>query len=328
MSSSEPQFMTGIMPSLEISRVTLVEAQTRASSSTMMAWVTWSAPAPPYSIGIPRAGSSMLHAGLEAVPGERWPPGRPRPRGGRCGPRANWRRALAELPLGVGQGECRGVHCRSKLSPADRLAGWLSPQAQAGVETSSCHRPKSGRPPAPGRAVSKRLLGATHVDDGRRWPRSGGRAAGTEGHARPPGRPAASPRNPNRTRASSTSGPPAPARTERHGHWPRSAAHHARPRPVTPEGAEAGRRRVVGHQEGVALVGTGDARSRRPGAGRCQELGRRVCASQPASAAGRRGGPGRPRRWAQSWVGSSAPGRRWCVVPPRRRIGATARSRP
>ena len=39
--------------------VSAVEAHTRASSSTMMAWVTMSAPAPPYSSGIPRAGSSI-----------------------------------------------------------------------------------------------------------------------------------------------------------------------------------------------------------------------------------------------------------------------------
>ena len=47
LSSSVPQFMTGIMPSLEISMVREVEAHTRASSSAMMAWVTMSAPAPP-----------------------------------------------------------------------------------------------------------------------------------------------------------------------------------------------------------------------------------------------------------------------------------------
>ena len=47
------------MPSLEIRRVTAVEAHTRAISSAMMAWVIMSAPAPPYSTGIPSAGSSM-----------------------------------------------------------------------------------------------------------------------------------------------------------------------------------------------------------------------------------------------------------------------------
>ena len=35
-----------------------VDAQTRASSSAMIAWVTMSAPAPPYSTGTPSAGSS------------------------------------------------------------------------------------------------------------------------------------------------------------------------------------------------------------------------------------------------------------------------------
>ena len=39
--------MTGSMPSLEIRMVSDVEAQTRDSSSTAMAWVTVSAPAPP-----------------------------------------------------------------------------------------------------------------------------------------------------------------------------------------------------------------------------------------------------------------------------------------
>src|SRR5947207_2228279 len=57
--SSEPQLMTGIMPSFEISIIRLVDAQARDSSSTMIAWVTWSAPVPPYSTGMPRAGSSM-----------------------------------------------------------------------------------------------------------------------------------------------------------------------------------------------------------------------------------------------------------------------------
>jgi hypothetical protein len=39
--------MTGIIPSFEMSIMRLVEAQTLASSSTMIAWVTWSAPLPP-----------------------------------------------------------------------------------------------------------------------------------------------------------------------------------------------------------------------------------------------------------------------------------------
>ena len=39
--------MIGIIPSLEMSMVTEVEAHTRASSSAAMAWVTMSAPAPP-----------------------------------------------------------------------------------------------------------------------------------------------------------------------------------------------------------------------------------------------------------------------------------------
>ena len=46
-SSSEPQFNTGVIPSLEMRMVSAVEAQTRASSSVMMATVTVSAPAPP-----------------------------------------------------------------------------------------------------------------------------------------------------------------------------------------------------------------------------------------------------------------------------------------
>ena len=39
--------MTGVIPSLEMRMVSAVEAQTRASSSAMMARVTVSAPAPP-----------------------------------------------------------------------------------------------------------------------------------------------------------------------------------------------------------------------------------------------------------------------------------------
>ncbi len=39
--------MTGSMPSFEMSKVTEVDAQTRASSSVAIAWVTVSAPAPP-----------------------------------------------------------------------------------------------------------------------------------------------------------------------------------------------------------------------------------------------------------------------------------------
>src|SRR4051812_25455686 len=38
--SSEPQFMTGIIPSFEMSMMRLVDAQARDSSSTMIAWVT------------------------------------------------------------------------------------------------------------------------------------------------------------------------------------------------------------------------------------------------------------------------------------------------
>src|SRR3954464_12425140 len=59
LSSSEPQFMTGIIPSFDISIINDVDAQARDSSSTMIAWVTGSAPAPPYSTGMPRAGSSI-----------------------------------------------------------------------------------------------------------------------------------------------------------------------------------------------------------------------------------------------------------------------------
>jgi hypothetical protein len=45
--SSEAKFITGSIPSFEISIVTDVEAQPLASSSAMIAWVTMSAPAPP-----------------------------------------------------------------------------------------------------------------------------------------------------------------------------------------------------------------------------------------------------------------------------------------
>ena len=43
----------------EMRIVSAVDAHTRANSSTMIAWVVLSAPEPPYSTGIPRAGSSM-----------------------------------------------------------------------------------------------------------------------------------------------------------------------------------------------------------------------------------------------------------------------------
>ena len=46
-SSSLAKFMTGSIPSLEMRMVSEVEAQARDSSSTAMAWVTVSAPAPP-----------------------------------------------------------------------------------------------------------------------------------------------------------------------------------------------------------------------------------------------------------------------------------------
>ena len=58
-SSSPPKFITGSMPSLEISNVTAVEAHARATSSIATAWVTRSAPWPPYSVGAHNAGSSM-----------------------------------------------------------------------------------------------------------------------------------------------------------------------------------------------------------------------------------------------------------------------------
>src|SRR5262252_7744403 len=58
-SSSEPQLRIGIVARREIKMVSAVDAQTRASSSTMTAWVVLSAPEPPYSTGMPRAGSSM-----------------------------------------------------------------------------------------------------------------------------------------------------------------------------------------------------------------------------------------------------------------------------
>src|SRR5947208_14181716 len=57
--SSEPQLMTGIIPSLEISIIRLVDAHALDNSSTMIAWVTWSTPQPPYSTGNPIAGSSI-----------------------------------------------------------------------------------------------------------------------------------------------------------------------------------------------------------------------------------------------------------------------------
>src|SRR4051794_19413608 len=42
-----------------MSMIKLVDTHARDSSSTMIAWVTWSAPVPPYSTGNPSAGSSI-----------------------------------------------------------------------------------------------------------------------------------------------------------------------------------------------------------------------------------------------------------------------------
>ena len=50
--------------------VTLVDAHARASSSTMMAWVTLSAPAPPYATGMPKAGSSISTDALKPSHGK------------------------------------------------------------------------------------------------------------------------------------------------------------------------------------------------------------------------------------------------------------------
>ena len=49
-----------------MSNMRLVDAQPRASSSTAIAWVTRSAPTPPYSSGMPRAGSSISQIALNA----------------------------------------------------------------------------------------------------------------------------------------------------------------------------------------------------------------------------------------------------------------------
>ena len=54
-----PKFRTGIIASLEMRNMRLAEASTRASSSTTMAWVTSSAPAPPNSSGNESPVSSM-----------------------------------------------------------------------------------------------------------------------------------------------------------------------------------------------------------------------------------------------------------------------------
>ena len=47
------------MPSFEMRKMRLAEASTRASSSATMAWVTRSAPAPPYSSGYESEVSSI-----------------------------------------------------------------------------------------------------------------------------------------------------------------------------------------------------------------------------------------------------------------------------
>ena len=101
--------MIGSMPSLEINMVSVVEAQTRASSSTMMAWVTLSAPAP--AVGRRDAEGRKLHldAGLEGVPGERR---RAVDLGGLGGDPllGELAEGVAELALDVGQGKVRSFH--------------------------------------------------------------------------------------------------------------------------------------------------------------------------------------------------------------------------
>ena len=63
--SGEAQFTIGVVASPLIPIIRLVEAHTRASSSTMMACVTWSAPAPPYSTGMFIPGRSMATQSLK-----------------------------------------------------------------------------------------------------------------------------------------------------------------------------------------------------------------------------------------------------------------------
>ena len=101
--------MTGSMPSLEISMVSEVEAQTRASSSAMIAWVTMSAPAPPYATGNAEGGQLELDAGVEGLLGEgRVPVGLGRLGGDPVlGEPAQ---GVPELPVGVGQVESGRVH--------------------------------------------------------------------------------------------------------------------------------------------------------------------------------------------------------------------------
>ena len=118
-----PQLITGSMLSFEIRMVSEVEAQTRASSSAMIAWVTMSAPAPPYSTGMPRDGKLELDAGVEGLLGIG---GLPVRLGGvgRDPVLGELAEGVPELPVGLGQGEIGRIHPHKLLSGAvPTLAG-------------------------------------------------------------------------------------------------------------------------------------------------------------------------------------------------------------
>ncbi len=111
--------MIGSIESLEMSSIRLVDAHTRASSSAAIAWVTRSAPAPPYSTGMPERRQLHRDQRVERVPvvsGEVI--GLGRPRGDLV--LAELAQHLAELTLLVGQRD--RLHGPS-LAPREPIAG-------------------------------------------------------------------------------------------------------------------------------------------------------------------------------------------------------------
>ena len=139
--------MTGSIPSFEISRVTAVEAHTRAISSAMIAWVIMSAPAPPYGLGDPEGGQLQLDAGVEGGLGEgRVPVGGGGVRGDPVVGELPQR--VPELAVGVGQGEGGVLH------PHKLPTGSCGPGHPIGAELLKTGRRAadakvSGDPPVP-----------------------------------------------------------------------------------------------------------------------------------------------------------------------------------
>ena len=138
--------------------VSAVEAHTRASSSAAMAWVTVSAPAPPYASGMPSAGSSISLQASKDFQGNSafrstsaaW---------GATFSSAKVRMVCAEIPLDVGQVEGRRAH----------------PLIVADGRTARLRKPLLRWPPDGGRAAIEQPLGR-HLGDPVRHPSSTSKA--------------------------------------------------------------------------------------------------------------------------------------------------------